>query len=99
LGIRVARESRRRENPARLSRPDRDAEGAPASPTRDARIAFGGVVFVSRLEMTAVFCFVGVTAISNCFGVPIRNRFGIEYWTPQICVASMSRDSTTVHCQ
>ena len=55
-----------------MSRTDRDAEGAPASPTINGRIAFGGVVFVSRLEMTAVLCFVRVAAISNCFGVPVR---------------------------
>jgi hypothetical protein len=40
---------------------------------------------------------VRVAAISNCFGVPVRNRFGMEYWTPQICVASVGRDSTVEH--
>ena len=82
-----------------MSRPDRDAEGAPASLTINGQIAFEGVVFVSRLETTSVFCFVRVATISNCFGVPVRNRFGIEYWTPQICVASLGRDSTVDRCR
>jgi hypothetical protein len=38
----------------------------------DPRNAFEVVLFVSRLEMASMFCFVWVTAISNCFGVPVR---------------------------
>jgi hypothetical protein len=44
-----AREGRRCESPARIDLPN----------------AFEGVVFVSRIEMASVFCFVRVTAIFN----------------------------------